>query len=76
MCDAQSFVIGHDTSKHLNNYDPYRARQEPRPPAGYGFLGTILAGQPAEPEFVHPRFREDPACARTCGSTIEPLRQN
>ncbi len=36
----------------------------------YGFLGTTLAGQPAEPEFVHQRLRENPAFARTCGFTI------
>jgi len=36
----------------------------------YGFLGTTLAGQPAEPEFVHQRLCENPAFARTCGFTI------
>ena len=36
----------------------------------YSFLGTTLAGQPAEPEFVHQRLRENPAFARTCGFTI------
>jgi uncharacterized glyoxalase superfamily protein PhnB len=46
----------------------------------YGFLGTTLAGQPAEPEFVHQRLRENPAFARTCGFTIprpgKPERQS
>jgi uncharacterized glyoxalase superfamily protein PhnB len=36
----------------------------------YSFLGTTLAGQPAEPEFVHQRLRENPAFARVCGFTI------
>ena len=36
----------------------------------YSFLGTTLARQPAEPEFVHQRLRENPAFARTCGFTI------
>lgn len=36
----------------------------------YSFLGTTLAGQPAEPEFVHQRLCENPAFARTCGFTI------
>ena len=31
---------------------------------------TTLAGQPAEPEFVHQRLCENPAFARTCGFTI------
>ncbi len=46
----------------------------------YGFLGTTLAGQAAEPEFVHQRLRENPAFARTCGFTIprrgKPERQS
>ena len=46
----------------------------------YGFLGTTLARQPAEPEFVHQRLRENPAFARTCGFTIpipgKPERQS
>jgi hypothetical protein len=46
----------------------------------YGFLGTTLAGQRAEPEFVHQRLRENPAFARTCGFTIprpgKPERQS
>ena len=46
----------------------------------YGFLGTTLAGQPAEPEFVHQRLCENPAFARTCGFTIprpgKPERQS
>ena len=45
----------------------------------YGFLGTTLAGQPAEPEFVHQRLCENPAFARTCGFTMrrrgKPERQ-
>jgi hypothetical protein len=36
----------------------------------YAFLGTTLARQSAEPEFVHQRLRENPAFARTCGFTI------
>jgi hypothetical protein len=36
----------------------------------YAFLGTTLARQPAEPEFVHQRLIENPAFARTCGFTI------
>ena len=46
----------------------------------YGFLGMTLAGQRAEPEFVHQRLRENPAFARTCGFTIprpgKPERQS
>jgi hypothetical protein len=46
----------------------------------YGFLGTTLAGQRAEPEFVHQRLRENPAFARSCGFTIprpgKPERQS
>ncbi|MDH5626331.1 MAG: hypothetical protein OEY21_09510 [Nitrospira sp.] len=46
----------------------------------YSFLGTTLAGQPAEPEFVHQRLCENPAFARTCGFTIprpgKPERQS
>jgi len=46
----------------------------------YAFLGTTLARQPAEPEFVHQRLRENPAFARTCGFTIprpgQPERQS
>jgi hypothetical protein len=46
----------------------------------YSFLGTTLAGQPAEPEFVHQRLRENPAFARTCGFTLprpgKPKRQS
>ncbi len=46
----------------------------------YSFLGTTLAGQPAEPEFVHQRLRENPAFARTCGFTVprpgKPARQS
>jgi hypothetical protein len=46
----------------------------------YSFLGTTLAGQPAEPEFVHQRLRENPAFARTCGFTVprpgKPERQS
>jgi hypothetical protein len=46
----------------------------------YSFLGTSLAGQPAEPEFVHRRLRENPAFARTCGFTLprpgKPERQS
>ncbi len=46
----------------------------------YSFLGTTLAGQAAEPEFVHQRLRENPAFARTCGFTIpmpgKPERQS
>ena len=36
----------------------------------YSFLGTTLAGQPAEPDYVHQRLTENPAFARTCGFTI------
>ena len=36
----------------------------------YSFLGTTLARQPAEPEYVHQRLTENPAFARTCGFTI------
>ena len=46
----------------------------------YAFLGTTLARQPAEPEFVHQRLMENPAFARTCGFTIprsgKPERQS
>jgi len=46
----------------------------------YAFLGTTLAHQRAEPEFVHQRLRENPAFARTCGFTIprpgKPDRQS
>jgi hypothetical protein len=35
-----------------------------------GFLAVMLAGQPAEPQFVHQKLRENPAFARTCGFTI------
>ncbi len=46
----------------------------------YAFLGTTFARQPAEPEFVHQRLRENPAFARTCGFTIprpgKPERQS
>jgi hypothetical protein len=46
----------------------------------YAFLGTTLARQPAEPEFVHQRLCENPAFARTCGFTIprpgKPERQS
>lgn len=46
----------------------------------YSFLGTTLAGEPAEPEFVHQRLRENPAFARTCGFTLprpgKPERQS
>jgi hypothetical protein len=46
----------------------------------YSFLGTTLAGQPAEPEFVRQRLCENPAFARTCGFTIprpgKPERQS
>jgi hypothetical protein len=45
----------------------------------YAFLGTTLAGQPAEPQFVYQRLMENPAFARTCGFTIrrpgKPERQ-
>lgn len=45
----------------------------------WSFLGTTLAGQPAEPEFVHQRLSENRAFARTCGFTIprpgKPERQ-
>lgn len=34
------------------------------------FLGVTLAGQPAEPQFVDQKLRENPAFARTCGFTI------
>jgi hypothetical protein len=34
------------------------------------FLGTTLAGQRAEPQFVYQRLIENPAFARTCGFTI------
>jgi hypothetical protein len=34
------------------------------------FLGVTLAGQPAEPQFVEQKLRENPAFARTCGFTI------
>ena len=34
------------------------------------FLGVTLAGQPAEPQFVHQKLRENPAFARTCGFTL------
>jgi hypothetical protein len=44
------------------------------------FLGVTLAGQPAEPQFVHQKLRENPAFARTCGFTIprvdKPERQS
>jgi hypothetical protein len=36
----------------------------------YAFLGTTLAGERAEPQFVHQRLVENPAFARTCGFTI------
>lgn len=39
----------------------------------YSFLGATLAGQPAEPEFVHQRLRENPVFARTCGVAIPRL---
>ncbi|MCH5374705.1 MAG: hypothetical protein JJ992_12075 [Planctomycetes bacterium] len=46
----------------------------------YAFLGTTLAGQRAEPQFVSQRLRENPAFARTCGFTIrrpgKPERQS
>jgi len=34
------------------------------------FLGVTLAGEPAEPQFVHQKLRENPAFARTCGFTL------
>jgi hypothetical protein len=44
------------------------------------FLGVTLARQPAEPQFVHQKLRENPAFARTCGFTIprvdKPERQS
>jgi len=44
------------------------------------FLGVTLAGQPAEPQFVHQKLRENPAFARTCGFTVprvdKPERQS
>jgi hypothetical protein len=44
------------------------------------FLGVMFAGQPAEPQFVHQKLRENPAFARTCGFTIprvdKPERQS
>ena len=44
------------------------------------FLGVTLAGQPAEPQFVHQKLRENPAFARTCGFSIpradKPERQS
>jgi len=44
------------------------------------FLGVTIAGQPAEPQFVHQKLRENPAFARTCGFTIprvdKPERQS
>jgi hypothetical protein len=46
----------------------------------YAFLGTTLAGQRAEPQFVYQRLVENPAFARTCGFTIrrpgKPERQS
>jgi hypothetical protein len=46
----------------------------------YAFLGTTLAGQRAEPQFVYQRLMENPAFARTCGFTIRrpgrPERQS
>ena len=46
----------------------------------WSFLGTTLAGRPAEPEFVHQRLCENPAFARTCGFTVprpgKPERQS
>jgi hypothetical protein len=36
----------------------------------YAFVGTTLAGERAEPQFVHQRLVENPAFARTCGFTI------
>jgi len=46
----------------------------------YAYLGVTLAGQPAEPQFVHDKLRENPAFARTCGFTIprpeRPERQS
>lgn len=45
----------------------------------YAFLGTTLAGQRAEPQFVYQRLMENPAFARTCGFTVrrpgKPERQ-
>lgn len=44
------------------------------------FLGVTFAGQPAEPQFVHQKLRENPAFARTCSFTIpradKPERQS
>jgi hypothetical protein len=44
------------------------------------FLGVTLAKQPAEPQFVHDKLRENPAFARTCGFTFsrpgKPERQS
>jgi hypothetical protein len=46
----------------------------------YAFLGTMVAGQRAEPQFVYQRLMENPAFARTCGFTIrrpgKPERQS
>ena len=46
----------------------------------YAFLGTTLAGQRAEPQFVCQWLVENPAFARTCGFTIrrpgKPERQS
>jgi hypothetical protein len=46
----------------------------------YAFLGTTLAGQRAEPQFVYQRLMENPAFARTCGFTVRrpgrPERQS
>ena len=36
----------------------------------YAFLGVMVARQPAEPECVHQKLRENPAFARTCGFSI------
>jgi hypothetical protein len=36
----------------------------------YAFVGTTLAGERAEPQFVYKRLVENPAFARTCGFTI------
>jgi len=34
------------------------------------FLGVMLMGRPAEPEFVHAELTNNPAYARTCGFTL------
>jgi hypothetical protein len=70
-CPRPSFTVRPDTL-HPGVTPP---RFAGRPPKCFfallkAFVGVMLAGQPAEPQFVDQKLRENPAFARTCGFTI------